>query len=208
MTAFQIDANLAFDNYDELIAAIDDWMDRADLSGAAPQMIALAEDEIRIAVEPFFLETSTSLTSGTDGYAALPADLKQIKRVLYDNCSIPMRGINAVDRMTEDVTQPWAYTVERGGIRVWPAAAHTVSVLYQPKLARLTNANPTNNLLDEFPSLYFYGAMTFAAGYVADDQRAESVFRPMFETMLDKVADYYKMQRQGGPMVARVAFVP
>lgn len=208
MTAFQIPANEAFDDFDSLVEAINDWMDRSDLSGAAPQMIALAEDEIRLGVEPYLLETSQSLITDTSGFTPLPNDAKRIVRVLYDGHSVPQRAPNAVDRMTEDTARPWAYSLERGGIRVWPSAAHTVEVLYRPLIERLTNANPTNPLLDEFPSLYFYGAMTFASGYVADDRRAEGVFRPMFEAMLNKVAMYYKKQRQGGPMVARVPFVP
>ena len=207
MTAFQIDANLAFDDYDALIAAINDWMDREDLTGVAPQMIALCEDEIRISIEPLFLGTSTGLTSDETGVAALPADAKQVKRVLYDNCTVPQRGPTAIDRMTTDTTRPHAYTIEQGAIRLWPAAAHTVQVLYQPLLQRLTNANPTNNLLDIFPSLYFYGSMVFASGYVADDARAVQ-HRALFDMMLGKVADYYRKQHQSGQPVARVAFVP
>lgn len=207
MVAFALNANDAFDNFDELVAAINDWMDREDLTGAAPQMIALAEDEIRIAIEPFFLEVSTSLVSDDTGKANLPSDTKRISRVLYDGEPVPGRGVTAVGRMTEDTTQPWAYTMEQGAIRLWPAAAHTVQVLYQPKLRRLTSANPTNELLDEFPSLYFYGAMVFANGYVADDERAGR-FRGLFDNMKEQVASYYKMQRQGGSMAARVSFVP
>lgn len=208
MTAFQVDANLAFDDYPALIAAIDDWMDRNDLSGVAPQMIALAEDEIRIELEPLFQETSTTLVSASTGIAILPNDMKSPKRVLYDGCTVPQRGLTAIDRMPEGSSRPWAYTVEQNAIRLWPAGEYTVQVLYQPLLERLTDANPTNRVLDVFPSLYFYGAMTFAAGYVADDERAESVFRPMFQTMLAKVGDYYRKQRHSGPMVPRVAFLP
>lgn len=207
MTAFQIDGNLAFDNYDELIETINDWLDREDLTGVAPQMIALAEDEIKMAVEPYFLETLTSLVSDVGGFAALPTNTKRVKRVMYEGCSVPQRGINSVDRMTEDKTRPWAYTMEQGGIRVWPAAEHTISVLYQPRLERLTNGNPTNNLLDEFPSLYFYGSLVFAHGYVADDERAAR-FRRLFDMQLVKVRDYYLKQRHSGPMVARAPFVP
>ena len=207
MTSFIIDANEAFDNFDELVSAINDWMDRSDLTAPAPQMIAMAEDEMRIRLEPFFLEVTTSLTSDSTGFAALPADAKSVKRVFYDKCSVPQRGVNSVDRMTDDTTQPWAYTMEQGGIRLWPAAAHTVDVLYQPILQRLTSGSPSNNLLDLFPSLYFYGAMTFACAYVKDDERA-GMFRRMFDMMIGQVEDYYKKQSQGGPMVARVAFVP
>ena len=52
MTAFIINSNLAFDNYSELIAAINNWLDRDDLTAVCPQFIALAEDKIRKRIEP------------------------------------------------------------------------------------------------------------------------------------------------------------
>lgn len=207
MTAFAISANEAFDDYDGLVAAINDWLDRADLDGVAGQMIALAEDEMRLELEPLFLEASTSLTTNESGFATLPSDTKRVKRVYYDGCVVPQRSVTAVENMPTDVSRPWSYTIEKGSIRIWPAAAHTVSVLYTTLLPRLTQANPSNNLLDLFPSLYFYGSMVFAHGYVVDDKRAAR-FRSMFDMQLAKVKRFYQDQREGGPMVARVPFVP
>ena len=207
MTAFSITANLAFDSKQELIDAINDWMDREDLSGAAPQMIALCEDEIRIAIEELLLETSATLQSDNNGLASLPADAKTVKRVIHNGCTIPQRGINAIDRMPEDKTQPLAYTLEQSSIRLWPLGEYTVDILYQPLLSRLTEANPSNSLLDLFPSLYFYGSLTFASGYVADDMRAAQ-FRSLFDLMLEKVRSYFINQRNAGQLAARVDFVP
>lgn len=206
MTAFNIDANEAFDNYDELVAAINDWMDRADLTGVAPQMIALAEDEMRIELEPYFLEASTTLTTDSSGYAALPSDAKRVVRVIYNNQVLPNWGSHTPDREHVGST-PRGYTMERGGIRIWPGGVVTLIVLYQPLLPRLSNGNPTNNLLDLFPSLYFYGAMVFAHGYVEDDARAAR-FRQMFDMMLAKVANYYRRQRRSGPLKPYTPFVP
>lgn len=208
MTAFLINANLAFDNYSELITSIGDWLDRDDLAGKVPEFIALAEDKIRTRVEPYFLETTTTLTTdATTGVAALPSDFKQIKRVLYDGEAVYQRGTTAISDVTDDTTRPYAFTLEQGALRVWPAAAHSIQVLYQPLLPRLTNGNPTNNLLDLFPSLYFFGAMVFALGYLEDDERA-AAFNIAFESALVEAADYYKAQRQSGPMVPRVPYTP
>ena len=207
MTAFIINSNLAFENYEELIDSINAWLDRDDLDNACPQFIALAEDKIRKRIEPYFLEVSTTLVTDEQGYSALPTDFKQIKRVLEDGEPIYQRGITAIGDMTEDTTCVAAYTIEREGLRVWPAAVQTLQVLYQPLLPRLSAGNPTNRLLDLFPSVYFYGSMMFALAYLEDDDRAAS-FRALFEESIEEVAKYYREQRQAGPMVARASFVP
>lgn len=208
MPVFAVNANAAFDDYDELVDAINDWMDRDDLSGVAPQMIALAEDEMRLRLEPLFHELTVSVTTDETGAATLPTDLKRVERVLYDNKPLYQRGKTAVNNMTEDVSCPHGYTLEGGQIRLWPAAEHTVTILYTQLLTRLTRESPTNALLDLFPSVYFYGAMTFAEGYVAEDEGRKAEFRALFDNILNQAADYYRKQRYGGPLVARVPFVP
>lgn len=206
MTAFAIQANLAFDNYDELIAAVNSWLDRSDLTDVAPQFIALAEDEMRIKLEPVFAETSTSLATDSTGFATLPSDCKRVSRIIIDNRVVPAWGAQSPDYEHLGSTAR-GFTLERGGVRVWPGGEYTATVLYQPLLERLSNANPTNNLLDLFPSLYFYGAMVFAHGYVEDDQRAAS-FRGLFDNMMEEVRQYYLRQRHSGPLTPRVACIP
>ena len=52
MPVFDVPANYAFDTYDELAAAINDWLDRSDLTGTAQQMIALCEARLRRELVP------------------------------------------------------------------------------------------------------------------------------------------------------------
>ncbi|MGL5734742.1 MAG: phage adaptor protein, partial [Beijerinckiaceae bacterium] len=73
MPAFDVPANRAFDDYNGLVDAINDWLDRSDLEGVAQQMIALAESNMRRELQPFFLETSASVTT-VDGIGAFPTD--------------------------------------------------------------------------------------------------------------------------------------
>lgn len=205
MTAFLVPSNPAFDTFTALVEALNDWMDRNDLTGAAPQMIALAEDEMRAELQPFFLETSTSIAT-TDGVGALPTDYRKAVRVGYDGCALPQVSVAAGYEMPA-YGMPHAYTLERNAIRIWPAGNYTINLLYRPKLARLTEGSPTNELLSEFPSLYFYGAMVFANGYVADDSRA-ATFRSLFDNMKAKAVEYFKCQRHGSQLTPVFANVP
>lgn len=205
MTAFSVPATAAFDSYASLVSALNDWLDRSDLDGVAGQMIALAEDEMIAGLSPLFAETSASVEIAS-GTGVLPADLAFLTRVVSDTRVLPQIGAQEGIAI-EAGSVPLAYSIEAAGLRVWPACDVTLTILYQPTLDRLTEANPSSLLLDQFPSLYFYGAMVFAHGYVVDDARAQN-FRALFDNMMVKAKAYFTRQRYAGPLVPRVAFVP
>lgn len=205
MPAFSVPANLAFDNYTDLVAAIRDWMDRSDLSGSVQAMIALAESRMRRTLEPYFTETSTSIRFA-DGQGALPDDFSTLMVVRGGGYTLTQIGIaDALD--VPKGSLPLRYTLEADRIRVWPAVDAKLTVIYRPTLLQLSEANPTNELLSMFPDTYFFGAMLFAEGYVANDSRA-ATFKALFDEAMEETRKFLVRQSFGGPLVPRVAFVP
>jgi hypothetical protein len=206
MPAFDVPANLAFENYTDLAAAVADWMDRSDLSGSVQAMIALAEARIRRELAPYFGEVTVDVVC-TDGYGGLPLDYGTAIRV-----SINGRYLDAVSavgalNIPSTLSQPYGYSVEAGFLKLWPAGAATVTLLYQQTLPFLSEDAPTNAVLSAHPDLYFFGAMLFAEGYVANDSRA-ALFKGLWDEALASVQNYFTRQKFGGPLVPRVAFVP
>ncbi len=206
MTAFAVPANLAFDNYTDLADAISDWMNRNDLTGSVPSMVALAEARMRRELVPHFSEVSTSVVTA-DGLGTLPSDYGTLNRVMYDNRHLPQLSQVAASHVSTSATVPYAYTIEAGNIRTWPAGDFTLSVLYQPLLPQLSAANPSNTLIETHPDLYFYGAMMFAEGYVANDERA-GLFKALWDEALDSARRYFVRQKLAMPLTPRVAWVP
>lgn len=204
MTLFAVPANLAFDTYGELIAAINDWLDRSDLTGAAPQMIALAEARMRRKLAPIFNETTTTLTT-VDGVATLPTDCGQVYRVIYDHDTLPRySGLNVSDLDYDtSATKPYTYTLEGANLRVWPSCDVTLTVVYQMTFPNLSEANPANTFLSDHPDMYFFGAMMFAEGYVANDARAAN-FKALFDEALEETLTYMQSQRFTGPLAPRL----
>lgn len=202
MTAFFVPANNAFDTYDELVAAINDWMDRADLTGVAGQMIALAEARIRRALDGYFDETATDIEC-TDGVGALPDDYGFARGVVYDGYVLPQYS-QTIGNLVAEGSIPQAWSVEGGSLRIWPATTATVSLLYQPTLSALTETTQTNTVLDRHPDVYFYGAMLFAEGYLSNDERA-ATFKNLFDEALAETKDYLTRQRFGGPLIPRLS---
>lgn len=204
MPAFAVPVNLAFDTYGSLIAAIAEWMDRTDLTGSVQAMVALAEARMRRELAPHFSEVSAPITV-TDGVGSLPADYGTMNRVLYDGKALPQMPVGGVPKLTGSI--PVGYTFEAGGIKVYPAFTGSVQALYQPKLPQLSDAVPTNTLLSQHPDLYFFGAMMFAEGFVANDARA-ALFKGLWDEALEGAKAYFARQRMASPMVPRVAWLP
>lgn len=197
---------MAFANYTDLVASINDWLDRSDLTGAAPDMIALAESRMRRELSPLFAERSADLTSLATGIAAVPADFGTLDRVIYDGATLNQLGeVPAANLGTGTV--PLAYTIEANAIRLWPAGAYDITILYHPVLSFLTVANPTTVLLDSHPDLYFHGAMLYAHGYVKDDPRAAQ-FKALWDEALEEAKRYFTRQVFSTSLKPQVANVP
>lgn len=204
MTIFAAGTNLAFSTYQELTAGISDWMNRSDLSGSAPQMIALTEARLRRALAPHFQEVTTTLTT-VGGVVALPSDCDVLFRVIYSHDTLPRRSaFNQSDLdYNETATTPYAYTIEAGNIRLWPACDVTITVVYKQTFPALSESSPTNVILSVHPDVYFFGAMMFAEGYVSNDPRAAN-FKALFDEALGEVIRYIEQQRYTGPLVPRI----
>lgn len=206
MTIFAVPSNLAFETYTALKDAISDWMDRTDLSGSVATMIALAEARMRRQLEPLFVEKSVTITT-TGGVYNLPGDFGTGERLIYTErgYTVPRySSLNVADLdLDTSAAQPYGYTIENGQIRVWPSCDVTMDLLYRPVFEGLSDANLSNEVLSLFPDAYFFGAMLFAEGYVANDQRA-GLFKGLFDEALGEVAAYYQRQKFSGPLAPRI----
>ena len=205
-TVFDVRASYALDEYADLVAAINDWLDRDDIEGAAQQMIALAEARMRRELAPYFSETTDAVTT-SGGIGPFPSDFGTLIRVVYGTRTLPQLSAAAALNMPTDYSEPYGYTIEAGAIRLWPALDTSITVLYQQQLASLSEATPTNALLTAHPDLYFYGSLMFAHGYEANDERA-GLFKGLWDEALASAKAYLMRQRFAGPLVPRVVFVP
>lgn len=202
MPAFVVPAVLAFDSYDSLVEGLNEWMDRADLTGVASQMVTLAEAKIRRKVDPLLVETTTTIAC-TDGVGTLPTDYGVARHVTFNGKVVPQYS-QAVGNLIPTGSIPQAWSIEGGRFRVWPAVTNSLTLLYQPSLPAVTSDTQTNDILQHHPDVYFFGAMLFAEGYVANDERAQT-FKNLFEEALEETRQYLMRQRFGGPLVPRLS---
>lgn len=194
--------NGTFDTFDALKTAVAEWMNRNDMAGSLPAMVALAETRMRRELEPLFPETSTTLTV-TGGVAALPSDCGMVVTVRYDNRrTLPQIGLGSVLDHS-GYSEPQCFSLEQGGLRVWPAVDCTLTLIYRTTFQPLSDAAPTNWILQDFPDAYLFGSMFFAEGWIANDSRA-AVMAQMFEGALASVKAYLTQKSLSGPLVPRL----
>lgn len=193
MTAFFVPGNFAFDTYDELVAAINDWLDRSDLDGVAQQMVALCEARLRREVQALAMETSEDVDI-IDGEGDLPSDCDIVRLVTYDGGEL-QQVAPAYGRKFPEGEAPRGFSLEAGKIKVWPIVDGTVTVLYHPKLVSLSSDVQTNWLLDQHPDAYFYGSLLFAHGYVSNDERAQT-FKNLWDEAIAEIKRFIGRQRR------------
>lgn len=165
--------------YDQLKAAIADFLNREDLTAVIPTFISLAEADISRMVRDFRMEKRSTAQVDTQ-YSALPNDWVETIRVQLANTSarveLASNGMLAELRQkrNDQPGTPTHFAHTAGGLELYPTpdAEYTVEILYYSKIPALATEAQTNWLLTAAPDVYLYGALIQSAPYLKDDQRA------------------------------------
>jgi hypothetical protein len=172
-------------SYTDLIAELRDLQDNASYD---TDVIARA---VRKA-EAFFLrrlrvsdmELSTTLVVSGDT-VALPVDLREIRSVVwyfngyeYPLGNMSLSGLVGAYGTTTAanggyVARPVAYAREGNTLRFAPATSGTLRLVYYADITPLTDAYPTNWLLQASPDLYIAGAQYYLCRRERDDMGAQ-----------------------------------
>jgi hypothetical protein len=91
---------------------------------------------------------------------------------------------------------PRFYAIENGGLKIYGADAQAYSLTYKPKLPALTDAQPTNWLLDIAEDLYLFSSTLEAARHVRNIPVIE-IMTASTAAALESVRSYTK--RRGVP---------
>lgn len=178
---------MAISTYDELKAAIADWMVRSDLGTAIDDFIDLSEATFALEPKPptspqiggvrvgITTETGT-LTAGQD-YIAKPSDLLTPlsldltgdtgTRVVYiGNDAMPMY-------YREGTGQPKFWTVtDNIDFDVSPDSAYAYELKYYAGVSALSSSNTTNTILTSYPNVYLASCLYFGYDYIGDNENA------------------------------------
>lgn len=161
---------MAFTNYEELQNAISDYT----LGAAIPveQCIALAEDKLRAAIKHRYQESTIriAVAARSDG-ATLPKDFLEARSIKVNGANLKPVSVHDLD---------WEYGTPTGYCFIGnklvlsphPDASCIVNMVFVRDFPKLSDTNPTNWLLERFPSVYFHAALVEAFAWQKDLEAA------------------------------------
>lgn len=163
-------------NYAELKSEVASWVLDSQAAGKEASFIALAEGEISadLSVQPMRLEQTVSVAQGAR-LVPMPDNVidPYSFRIAGRNPEIVIKSRDELARMESgqaeyDATKVYGALVGRS-LKVFPAlSAGDVTIYAKCAIPPLSDAEPTNWLLDSFPGVYLFGAIHKAGLFLRD----------------------------------------
>jgi len=160
---------MALDNYSNLKAAIKDWAHRSDMTDLRlDDYISLAEAEMYSHPEhPIRIRQmearATAVTSTSERFLALPEGFIEMRRLKLrlsgrdkDISFLAPEQLNPSGVSGTPVFFSVTSQIEFDRV---PDSDYTIEMQYFRRLTGLSDANPVNDILSEFPGIYLHGAL-------------------------------------------------
>ena len=195
-------------NYASLVSAIQDYLNRADLSAQIPMFIQFAEADLNTRLRTRQMIVRAVATSSLE-YVAVPADYLEGINLQLTGETSPLRYVtlDEADIIIKEAryTSVHAYSIMDGAIALVPPPANDVEIemVYYGAVPALSSSQTTNWLLTRAPDVYLYGALVHAAPYLMDDQRI-SVFGQFYSQRVSALNDEsQKTTHSGSPLISK-----
>lgn len=182
-------------DYDELKAAVADFLLRDDLTAVIPTFIRLAEARMDRELRHYRQEKRSNITLAGQ-YNDLPADyLQTIRLQITDGPTSEVAPASTAQMLqmradrNDRTGRPTHYTITAGSIELFPTpdASYAATLVYHGRITGLSSVAPINWLLTEAPDAYLYGALLHSAPYLKDDNRTalwEGLYKVALENLM------------------------
>jgi hypothetical protein len=173
---------MAFTSYSDLKTTIASYLARSDLTAMIPTFIQLAELRLRREIRTRqMLVVATASTTGGDSTVGLPTDFLEMRDIHVNTNPITTLKYSAPNsfysssRATES-GKPTDYTVLASEIQLSPIpdSTYTLQMLYYAQPYFMSDTNPSNVFLVNFPDALLYAALGEAEPYLMNDARLQT----------------------------------
>ena len=170
---------MAFTNYSALKTMIASYLGRTDLTAMIPTFIALAEARLQRELRTRqMLKSATATMTGGDPTVGLPTDFLEMRDLyIQGNPRMPVTYLSPSaftrDARADESGKPFYYTVLASEFLFAPIpdGNKTLEMLYYYKPEILSDSNPSNVFLANYPDLLLYGSLAQAEPYLMNDAR-------------------------------------
>lgn len=197
---------MSLTSYNGLIASLEAWLNRTDLTALLPDFIALNEARLNRLLRVPAME-GTATYSNSTGTQALPVDYLAAREIKIDglvaNAMSPQQ-LHEQYQYTSAGT-PVAYTITGTSLVLAPVpgSAVTITMDYYQRIPALTSVNTSNWLLTSYPDAYLYGTLAIAAAHLRDDENAANWKGAWDEVIAEIKLAGVKQRIPDGPLVQR-----
>lgn len=181
---------MALDNYANLVASIQDWSHRKDITTnlvddfiliAETEMYANSEAQIRLRD---MITTETSSTGTGDRFQPLPTDYLEMRSFRLTESTDNWYEIDFKTPKEMCVRSgtglPYYFTItSQIEYDVEPDQDYTTDIIYYGKLTGLSSSNTTNAILTRYPQVYLYGCL-WALNQWANNEEEEAKYYAKF----------------------------
>jgi len=196
---------MSISNYTELVSSIANWLNRDDAtSDLCQDFIRMAEQDIARRLRAIVNEKRITFTIDTvTPHYTYPADFLEIKEIYNENDDAPpperisLQEFKRFGAPTAGALGwPVYFARDNNKLVFCPVTQSITMVLtYYFKPAALTNAAPTNELLNGAPDIYLYGALAIGEIFF-NVPMADRQYASLYDNAVnsandaDKIAEY------------------
>lgn len=190
-------------NYATLITAIQDFLNRSDLSSFAPNFLQNCEAKLYKNLRIRAMETALSGTISS-GVLAVPSDFVELKYA-YVNTS-PVQHLRKVTQeviyteypVRSGAAIPKVISREAGNFVFGPYPGdYDIRGIYYARLTSLGASNTTNWFTANAPDLLLYGALIEAEPFIESDERMLT-WKALYDAAYKSVEDEEKRESRSG----------
>lgn len=195
---------MAITTYAELQASIADFLNRDDLASAIPTFIALAEAQMDRDIRHWRQEKRVEATLD-EQYENLPTDFMEWQDVsLSDGTGLQLISMaDMQDRKgrSQEAGKPLYFRSTADQLEFYPAPdqSYTLSLQYYARTPALTDADPTNWILQYAPDVYLYGSLAHSAPYLKDDARIQ-IWAALYQNAIESMRLESERGKHSGPL--------
>lgn len=199
---------MSITTYAELKTAIADFLDRDDLAAQAGTFISLAEAEISRDLRHWRQEKRVN-ASVDEQYENLPTDWLRINSVQHTGggliSSVSASELQTLRAASTTTGKPRYMRLTANQMELYPVPdqAYVVEVTYLAQTPALTEAAPSNWLLDYAPDLLLYGALKHSAPYLGEDSRL-AVWGSLYASGIEALNSEAESAVVSGPLSMRI----
>lgn len=192
---------MALDTYANLKIAVGDWLNRADLSAVIPDFVAMAEAQLsrRLVMDGPVQQMMGRADAAIDSeFTALPGDFLGLRALQLAGARVPLQFAEPEELVRlktlypSQTGAPSRLAIAGTTLQVWPwvpgveGSSYAAEMTYWKRIPALSEAAPSNWLLQLHPDAYLYGALLQSAPYLKDDARL-LVWGQIFEAVIGDI---------------------